>query len=57
MDTYIFKLNVFTKLSKYEWNTASFTSFRVFNMWAGRASAAKRCTHVRHGPTNMNRPK
>jgi len=32
MDTYIFKVNVFTKQAKYEYNTVLFSSFRVFNM-------------------------
>jgi len=32
MDTYIFKVNVFTKQANYEYNTVFFFSFRVFNM-------------------------
>ena len=32
MDAYRFKVNVFTKQAKYEWNTVFFASFRVFNL-------------------------
>jgi len=32
METYIFKVSVFTKLVKYARNTVIFSSFRVFNM-------------------------
>jgi len=32
MDTYIFKVNVFTKPAKYEYNIVFVSSFRVFNM-------------------------
>jgi len=32
MNTYIFKVHVFTKQAKYEKNTVFFFSFRVFNM-------------------------
>jgi len=32
MDTYIFKVNVFTKQAKYEQNPVFFSSFREFNM-------------------------
>jgi len=31
MDTYIFKVNVFTKQAEYESNPVFFFSFRVFN--------------------------
>jgi len=31
MDTYVFKVNVFTKLAKYEYNTVFVSSFCVFN--------------------------
>jgi len=32
MDTYIFKVNVFTKQAEYEYNPVFLSSFRVFNM-------------------------
>ena len=32
MDTYIFKVNIFIKQAKYEYNPVFFSSFRVFNM-------------------------
>jgi len=32
MDTYIFKVNVFTKQAKHEQNTGFLFSVRVFNM-------------------------
>jgi len=32
MDTYIFKVNVFTEQATYEENTVFFPSFQVFNM-------------------------
>ena len=32
MDRFIFKVNVFIKLSNYEWNTVFSSWLRVFNM-------------------------
>jgi len=32
IDTYIFKVTVFTKQAEYEYNTVFLSSFRVFNM-------------------------
>jgi len=32
MDTYIFKVNVFTKQATYEETTVFFSAFRVFNI-------------------------